>query len=97
MNVTKRIRTTAIAGLVAIAALLGGTAAVVADPVPHVEGGASVAIVPAPQFEGAQPTTEFLDAQLTNVFHGAAPGPVYNGIQLTTMFQGAAPGPAFED
>ena len=98
MNVIERIRTTAIAGTIAIAGLLGGTAAVVvAAPLPHISGGAAVAVVPATQFQGAQPATMFQGAQLTNVFHGAAPGPTYNGIQLANAFHGAAPGPAFED
>jgi hypothetical protein len=84
MNATTRAR--AAAGIIAIAALLGGTtAAVVAVPAPYVGGGAAVASAPAPEYDPGQPIL------------AAAPGPMYNGIQLTTMFQGAAPGPDFED
>jgi len=60
MNLTKRIRTTALAGVVALAVLIGGTAAaVVAAPAPHVRGGAAVASAPGPQYQGLQPATQF--------------------------------------
>ena len=107
MNVTNRIRTIAIAGIMGLAALLGGTAAaVVAAPAPHTHGGASVASAPAPEYDPGQP---ILAAAPGPTYNGiqlaaapgpqqdAAPGPVYNGIQLTDVFHGTPPAPGYQD
>ena len=52
MNAITRTRAAVTAGIVAIAALLGGTAAVVvAVPAPHISGGAAVAGASAPKYD----------------------------------------------
>ena len=94
MNATTRTRAAATAGVVAIAALLGGTAAtVVAVPAPHIRGGAAVADAPAPTYDPGQPIL----AAAPGPYQDTVPAPVYNGIQLTDIFHGTPPAPQFQD
>jgi len=82
-----RSRAAVTAGIVAIAALLGGTAAaVVAAP---------AGTQPRTRFQGAPPRTHFQDAQLATKFQDTQPTTKYQDIQLTTKFEDAAPGPGW--
>jgi len=78
-----RSRATVTAGVAAIAALLGGTAAaVVAAP---------ASTPPRPQYQGAPPAPSYDPAQLATQYQDAAPGPQYDAVQLTTRFDGTQP------
>jgi hypothetical protein len=75
MNATTRTRAAATAGIVAIAALLGGSTAVVAVPAPHI-GGAAVADAPGPHLRRwpADPGRRAL-ALRTRALHTTPPRP----------------------
>jgi hypothetical protein len=76
MNATTRTRAIAVAGIAAVATLLGGAAAVVATASPPHIGGASVAVAARPHIHGG--------AQLT-----AKSGPQYDTIQVAAKAEGA--------
>ena len=94
MNATTRTRAAATAGIAAIAALLGGTAAtVVAVPAPYVSGGAAVADAPAPSYDPGQPIL----AAAPGPFEENVPAPQQD-VQVTAVpgpQQDAAPGPVY--
>ncbi len=84
-----RSRAAVTAGVVAIAAPLGGTAAAVVVA-------ASAGSQSAVHLGTAPPGTIYDPAQLATKYHAAQPGSKYNGIQLTDLFNLAAPGPKYD-
>jgi len=83
-----RSRSTVTAGIVVIAALLGGTAAaVVAAP---------ASTQPTVKFQGAPPHPMYDTAQLATKFQDIQPTTKYQDIQLTVMFQDAVPRPIYD-
>ena len=91
-----RSRAAITAGVVAVAALLGGVAAVVAAPAgaqPTVkfQGAPAGPEYDPAQFASKSVGTQYQDIQLADVFEGAQPT-----IQLTVMFQDAVPRPNYD-
>lgn len=100
-----RSRAAVSAGIVAIAALLGGTAAAVVAASADAQSAVRFdATPPGPQYDaqlankyaGTQPAPKYDPAQLASKYQGTPPTPGYEDIQLTVMFEDAAPGPNYD-
>jgi len=93
----RRSRATVTAGVVAVAALLGGVAAAVvaapagAQPTVKFQGAPAGPEYDPAQFASKSVGTQYQDIQLADVFEGARPT-----IQLTVMFEDAVPRPNYD-